>query len=156
MRLYGHCSYNMLSYGFVHKYSWCFGGLWKFLRDVRGCFALLSEHNDSSLVALGFDHLRSPLLFDCVYTHTSCTLQTRKCNNKQKPGHMKGQGLYTKRPLCFSTSSYLSNYVLLSISQQKYAVTHPKSECLTNCRLPCSFHLILDARLTNIFILRLF
>lgn len=82
----------------------------------KDVLALSSEHNDLSLVALVFYNLIHPLLLT-VFIHTSCTscaLQSKKCQNKQKPGHMKGQGLCIQCAVCHSRFSKSSFSSLLS------------------------------------------
>ncbi len=92
---------------FLHKYGWCCGGLWKCPCDVQGCFALLSEQ----FSCIGFDHLIHPLHLT-VFVHMS--FAPKKNKNKQKPGHMKIQGLYIQCAVCPPCVSKAFSSFLLS------------------------------------------
>lgn len=100
----------------------------------------------------GFENLIHPLL-SSVFIHTSCALQAKKCKNKHKPGHMKGQGLYIHYILChlcrnlpFLFCCLIQNLGLAEICCKRF-----KHDCqwqIVQSDGPCSFQLIFDAWLT--------
>lgn len=108
---------------FLRKYGWCCGGLWKFLCDVQGCFALLSEHNDPSLLALLLIIWSILGFWLCLYT---CPLHFSRRNAKIN----RNLDTWKSRACTYSALCppwpFLPSVLFSVLSQQKYAVNSPK------------------------------